>query len=211
LKNTAELQAVIFFPTVDKLRGGSNSRVYFLAGERALMALNDALDTQKALTGLLRTTPDDHVASVVQLQAELKSSSRTCNVLWKEFAQWKGEALAKVIQECADEQVRLCWIREDANMSVLQSICSVIQDRTSAMDKPWVLITLAGLIKEGGPMLVIASDAATLSEEALKWAEKLNVKGNVNEKLRRWQGKSIESWQHVKKTAKEFGFALVTE
>ncbi len=90
--STAELQAV-------KLRGTSrirsDTRLAFIAGQRALDHLTRALDRERALTRLLGAGPEDHAGLVEKLQLEARNAARQLGALHAEIARQLGAQLAQ--------------------------------------------------------------------------------------------------------------------
>lgn len=201
LSNVGELQLVVFLPGVEKVKGGQLSRVFFLAGNRALRALDEALLSQKLLSAAINVPPLEYASSFNVLQQENRQQAKTIAGLWKELAAVKGnDILGYIIGNRSSES--FYWLREDATMNVLITIATMVQDGLRAEQREWHVVLLAGPLKDGGPALILSNADAQVRQEFIQVIlEQFSLKGNWNEKLKRWQGKSVQGWQHVKKAA----------
>ncbi len=63
---------LIHLTRTEKGKAG-HTKLFFLAGARALQALSSALDIQRKLTSTLTTTPDQHVTAAAKLQMDVVS------------------------------------------------------------------------------------------------------------------------------------------
>jgi misacylated tRNA(Ala) deacylase len=90
--STGEIQVCVFLGT-EQLRGGT--RVFFLAGNRALELFDSLVERQKALCKALTCGPDEHLRAVEQLKDSAQSSARTRRALMEELASLVGCELAR--------------------------------------------------------------------------------------------------------------------
>ncbi|NOY27433.1 MAG: alanyl-tRNA editing protein, partial [Oligoflexia bacterium] len=98
-------------------RGKAGSRLHFLAGGRVVDRLTAVRQREQALTELLTCPPEEHVASVMRLQASLKTGMRSAKHRDAELAELLGRALG---QTTAQTVLRLH--REDGDMAFLQRV-----------------------------------------------------------------------------------------
>jgi len=90
--NTAELQIIKILQR-ENMRGGT--RIYFVAGGRALRLLGDLLQREQMLTGWLSCGPEKHAAAVARLLEGGRSQERERRRFQREIAGFIGRELSR--------------------------------------------------------------------------------------------------------------------
>ncbi len=91
VSSTGELQIVKLVGT-ERLRGGT--RVFYVAGHRALDWFSHALERERDISGILTCPPDEHVRAVTHLRESNSDCSRNLRSARKELASRIGREMA---------------------------------------------------------------------------------------------------------------------
>lgn len=211
LQSLAELQLIVFHPTSERIRGGTNTRLFWQAGQRAIKQLGSSLCVDKAVTGLLNCAAEQHADAVQALQVDLKLTTKVAATLWKELTPVLAkEVAARIMDAQRLGKLVVVWHREDATAGTLQSVVGAVCEEMEKANSdhqeaatPWMLVACCGERKQGGSLVVAASDEKLMSsgDEASPLSRVLAIvpaRGAYNAKLRRWQGKTLGAWPAAK-------------
>eukprot|EP00455_Lapot_gusevi_P044759 TRINITY_DN5636_c0_g1_i1.p1 TRINITY_DN5636_c0_g1~~TRINITY_DN5636_c0_g1_i1.p1 ORF type:complete len:186 (+),score=50.37 TRINITY_DN5636_c0_g1_i1:145-702(+) len=106
-----------------KSRG--NTRVFFLAGQRAVSTLDRCLKTEKALTAVLKSGPNTFVDLVKKIQQDQRDMSKQNQNFVKQIAALKAELFAA---NCPPNKLAIIH-EEDMNLSYLQAMADALQEK----------------------------------------------------------------------------------
>ena len=214
LLNTSQLQLIVFLPGLEMLRGAKTVRLHFVVGERALAMFQHAMQVHAKLTKELAVGADQFEAVVRRLLVDARQLAKVNATLWKERAPEIARELSGrlVAVDAAIKRMLLHWHHDLVPAAALMTIAGAVQtamtatattaattttattttDGTSpALPPPpsYLLILTGGSPKEGGPAVIVGT-ADYLDTLAPHVTQILDLKGSLNAKLARWQGKS---------------------
>jgi len=173
VSHLGELQ-LVHIARVERYKGGS--RLHFLAGGRALRALNAARDRDRALSDRLTCPPDDFVASVDRLLDSARATAREQKRLLGELAGLLAAELAR------GEGVQHLH-RTDADMALLQQV-----GQQALALRPDARLVLTGGAQAGVFLVLGPADWVAAAGPALASA----VGGRGGGRGGRYQGKASD-------------------
>ncbi len=115
--NTAELQVVRFLG-LESVHGGQ-TRLHYVAGQRALTLFGSTLARERGLTSLLAAAPDEHADAVKRLLGRQRTQTKELRQLRDELAEMLGRGLA-----LAGEGGLATLHREQADLAFLHAVAA---------------------------------------------------------------------------------------
>ncbi|QRV87177.1 alanyl-tRNA synthetase [Ceratobasidium sp. AG-Ba] len=180
LSQTSHIGSILLHHT-QPIRG-TNTRLFFTCGDRALSLANSAIRATRTVAAILSsgTTPTELGTRATQVTTSLRDALRAGRKLETEIA---GYIAANVIQN------KLTWVyRADAGLEFLMDVVAAIPPT----ELPSVLVLATGACPEGGSVLIVGSDSERVQNTASKAAQSIKgLKGGG--KGARWQGK-VQTW-----------------
>ncbi len=128
--NTAELQLVKLMGIQRLTRA---TRLFFIAGQRCLHWIADAVTRNDALNQLLSTGPEHHISAVEHQIAQLRDATRDLRALKKEVA-------TRIGHELAAQPPPSLLHRPDADMDFIKEVASAARSR----NPHWTALLAAG-------------------------------------------------------------------
>ncbi|MCB9780412.1 MAG: alanyl-tRNA editing protein [Alphaproteobacteria bacterium] len=150
----------------ERHKGGS--RLHFIAGGRALAALDEARDRTQALSEALTCGPAEHVDAVHRLLDGAKAGARREKALLGELAELLGATLAR------DPAAVRALHRDEADMALLTRIAAVAQ--AADPDGRYVL-TGGGSVGGGEGVFLVVGPEAWVAEAGARLAEAVGGRG----------------------------------
>ncbi|CUA69294.1 hypothetical protein RSOLAG22IIIB_08420 [Rhizoctonia solani] len=175
---------------------GTNTRLYFSCGSRAIALATSSLRATRALSATLSSgpAPSELNARATQVTNSLRDTLRAKRRLEIEIA---GYLAARVAQD------KSTWIhRADVSLDFLMDVVAAVPPESL----PDILLLAAGSGTEGGSLLIVGKDSDRVQSTASKAVMVVkNLKGGG--KGARWQGK-VQFWEKgnldaLEKIAKE--------
>ncbi|KAL6043076.1 Alanyl-tRNA editing protein Aarsd1 [Balamuthia mandrillaris] len=148
VKNLTELQMIKFVNT--EIKKGT-SRLTFLAGIRVSKAVSTWAEREKHMNAVLHTEPVQHVSAAKHVADEVKTLTREKRQILKEFVEIFAN---KLVTETPADQAFLELHREDADMTFLQSIATLIQHHRPKL----TLFLSCGNKSKGGQFLLLGPE-----------------------------------------------------
>ncbi|CAE6439727.1 unnamed protein product [Rhizoctonia solani] len=162
---------------------GTNTRLFFTCGSRAIALATSSLRATRALSTTLSSgpSPAELNARATQVTNSLRDAMRAKRKLETEIA---GYLAAKVVHE------KLTWVhRIDIGLDFLMDVVAAIPPD----NLPHALLLVAGSGAEGGSVLIVGSNGDRVQSIASKATSAVkNLKGGG--KGTRWQGK-VQAWE----------------
>jgi len=159
--NLAHLQAIKLLHTEVKK---GKCLLYFLVGSRVLNYLSQTVDRERALTGVLRNGPEDHLDLVEKMQKSLKIVNKTNSNLLKEIAQTEAETRKKI----QPKPSYLYFYRREGDPDYISTLLKELQD--------YLVIVITG--EKGTPgQLVVSGPGDLPATLGKKLCELLEGKG----------------------------------
>lgn len=160
VSNLAQIQVIKLMGTQKLARG---TRLFYLAGDRALAWMRQSLAREEQFNRLLSTGPDRHLSAVERLQQEGRTLEIRQRALQKELAGLLGEAL---VQSAGPAIVH----RSDAGMDFLKAVANAALARN-----PEFVGLLAG--GEGPGVFLLVGPQVLLATVGPKVAAALGGRG----------------------------------
>lgn len=182
----------------EKIRG-SNCRLFFVVGQRALNLLQETYQLTRDLGGILAAPggPETFVETVVKSQKQGRESFKQAKALFKEIATYHIRDWIKELEEKSplrDDGSAAAHLitshRDDADMDYLVLLTSLLKDH-DLLHGHRIFILSAGDKKEGGPIIITGHNEELVKKVAAQVSKLVEVKGGGKG---RWQGKS-KSWK----------------
>lgn len=200
LSSAAQLQAVKL-TRVEK--GKSSCKLFFLAGERLLLALGAALDVQRSLTAALSCGPEHFDAKVKAMQAELKAGAKALAAARAELA---AQAAQELVRDIAERSAKVaCFHREEANLAFISEVSDAANDalQARAHAAPFLLLCTASDDTGGAAgAFLLLGDEARVAALGPELAAKLGGKGGGRKG--RFQGKASSMDAKSREEVKEW-------
>jgi misacylated tRNA(Ala) deacylase len=174
VRNLAELQAVKLVGT-EKAHGGT--RLLYLAGGRVLSGLGACLDRERALTRLLDRGPDEHVAGVERLQADLRAAERARRDRLRAMASLIARELAASDRPAAAHHL------DEADFGFFNAVAGTVAD-----SRPDLVVLLTAGDPEGEGLFLVAGPDETVAALGPRVAEVLEARGGG--RAGRFQGRA---------------------
>merc|ERR1719383_497976 len=181
VSNTSHLQAIKLLGAEKGKKGKTN--LSFVAAGRVLNYLNNCLDNEKALTGLLKGGPESHVDLVDKLQKNFKNNSKMLTNVSREMATKEVERVTSEPPKSA-----LLSYHTKGDNECMNIIISGLET------VPIAIFLTNGDEKKEGNFVLSFPEKGFIQEECGEIAKKvmhlLEAKGFG--KNRRWQGKVMK-------------------
>ncbi|EUC56272.1 alanyl-tRNA synthetase domain protein [Rhizoctonia solani AG-3 Rhs1AP] len=162
---------------------GTNTRLFFSCGSRAVTLATSSLRATRALSATLSSSPapSELHARATQVTNSLRDAIRSKRKLETEVASYLA---ARVVQD------KLTWIhRADVGLDFLMDVAAAVP----LGSLPDALLLAAGSTAEGGSVLIVGNDADRVQSVASKAVATVKtLKGGG--KGARWQGK-VQAWE----------------
>ncbi|KAF9941728.1 hypothetical protein BGZ65_001736 [Modicella reniformis] len=197
VKSLKDLQCIKILH-YEKIRG-SNCRLFFVVGQRALNLLQETYQLTRDLGSVLAAPggPETFVDTVVKTQKQSRETFKQVKSLFKDLATYqiqdwikelKGKSPLKDDGSAAAHLIT--YHREDADMSYLLILTTLLKDHELVCGNR-IFILSVGDKQEGGPMFIVGQNDDLVKKVAAEVSKFVEVKGGGKG---RWQGKS-KSWK----------------
>ncbi|KAE9364439.1 ThrRS/AlaRS common domain-containing protein [Stipitochalara longipes BDJ] len=185
LQQTSHIGLILLHHT-QSIRG-TNCRMYFSAGDRAIKLASSSVRTLRSIGGTLSsgTAPDEVLGAVKKMSDNFTESRRKEAKLLMEIAKYEAERVKADLSS-----KKKAWVhRASGNLDYINAICFEVKD---ALKEGGMVVLATGEKKTAGQVVVVGEKKVVEDfVEAMKGVVS-GIKGGG--KGERWQGKVIE-WQ----------------
>lgn len=195
--STSELQLIVINKH-EPIASSKHTRIYFLAGERAIQQCTQALNITRQSAALLSTTVEQQVDAIQRLQLELRTASRTNARLFKELAESEAQRLIAAINlsssDASSQQSHSVHAshREEAPPTYNVAIADLVSKHFEASPaaRPYVvLLSSVCELQSTQGQFVLFGDESLVKKYGAECAKILSGKGGGKG---RYQGKATE-------------------
>ncbi|KAF9920581.1 hypothetical protein FBU30_009571 [Linnemannia zychae] len=201
VKSLKDLQCIKLLHQ-EKIRG-SNVRLFFVVGQRALDLLQETHQVTKELASVLSAPggPETYVDTIVKNQKAARETFKQVKNLLKEVATYQVRDWASELKDKNPITVTedgkstsapyvIKFHRDDVDMDFLVLVALLLKEN-DLLQGQRVFMMSAGDKKEGGPMIIVSQDEGMVKKIATEVTKLMDIKGGGKG---RWQGKA-KNWQ----------------
>ncbi|GAV56041.1 hypothetical protein ZYGR_0AZ02130 [Zygosaccharomyces rouxii] len=200
LKKTSQIGSILISPNQTNVRG-SNSRLYFMCGNRVVnygMAVNKLIGTAKNMLSCL----ESEIPQKVERQRDLIQKSSKREQFWiKELASYESDKLLAKVKEDGK-----AFLLKD-EYGTLEFLLQVFKEFTNKigdnLDEYQLVLCGREKVTESGSVLIISESGDKISSVAASLSNMIpTLKGGGSKKGGKWQGKVVKftenNWNSVK-------------